>query len=70
MSLLDRVKETSNEAVNDMVDRMKVALETAQANLSAAQERMKRYADKSRWVEAFAVGDEVGLSTRTLHSLE
>ena len=58
MSLLDRVKETSNEAVNDMVDRMKIALETAQANLSAAQERMKWYTDKSRQAETFAVGNE------------
>ena len=70
MSLLGRVQETSNEAVNDMVDRMKVALENARVNLSAAQMHMKTYADKSRRAEAFDVGDEVVLSTRNLHSLE
>ena len=54
------------EAVQVMVDRMKTALEEAQANLTVAQNRAKAYADKSRRSEIFEVGDEVVLSTRNL----
>ena len=55
------------EAVHTMVDRMKMALEEAQANLTVAQSRAKQYADRSRRDETFKVGDEVVLSTRNLH---
>ena len=46
-----------------MVDRIKTALEEAQANLTVAQSRAKSQADRSRRDEKFEVGDEVVLST-------
>ena len=46
-----------------MVDRMKTALEEAQANLTVAQGRAKSQMDRSRCDETFKVGDEVVLST-------
>ena len=52
------------EAVQTMVDRMKTALEEAQANLTVAQSRAKSQVDRSRRDEKFEVGDEVVLSTR------
>ena len=52
------------EAVQTMVDRMKTALEEAQANLTVAQSRAKSQVDRSRRDETFEVGDEVVLSTR------
>ena len=55
------------EAVHIMTDRMKTALEEAQANLSLAQRRARSQANKSRRDEAFKVGDEVVLSTKHLH---
>ena len=54
------------EAVQTMVDRMKTALEEAQANLSVAANRAKAYADASRREEKYEVGDEVVLATRHL----
>ena len=51
------------EAVQTMVDRMKTALEEAQANLTVAQSRAKSQVDCSRHDEIFEVGDEVALST-------
>ena len=51
------------EAVQTMVDRMKTALEEAQANLTVAQSRAKSQVDRSRRDETFEVGDEVVLST-------
>ena len=54
------------EAVQTMVDRMKTALEEAQANLSVAANRAKAYADASRREETYEVGDEVVLATRHL----
>ena len=51
------------EAVQTMVDRMKTALEEAQANLTVAQSRAKSQVDRSRHDETFEVGDEVVLST-------
>ena len=60
-------QETSQVvAVQEMVDRMKTALETAKTNLTAAQTRMKEYADRSRRSETFRRGTEVLLSTRNL----
>ena len=41
------------EAVQTMVDRMKTALEEAQANLSVAANRAKAYADASRREEKY-----------------
>ena len=54
------------EAVQTMVDRMKTALEEAQANLTVAQSRAKSQVDRSRRNETFEVGDEVVLSTRNI----
>ena len=51
------------EAVQTMVDRMKTALEEAQANLTVAQSRAKSQVDRWRRNEKFEVGDEVVLST-------
>ena len=51
------------EIVQMMVDRMKTALEEAQANLTVAQSRAKSQVDRSRHDEKFEVGDEVVLST-------
>ena len=51
------------EAVQTMVDRMKTALEEAQANLTVAQSRAKSQVDRSRRDEKFEVGEEVVLST-------
>ena len=55
------------EAVQTMVDGMKIALEEAQANLSVAANRAKPYADASRREEKYEVGNEVVLTTRHLH---
>ena len=52
------------EAVKTMVDRMKTALEEAQANLTVAQNWAKSQVDCLRRDEKFKVGDEVVLSTR------
>ena len=46
-----------------MVDRMKTALEEAQANLSVTQQRAQAYANKSRRDEQYKVGDEVVVTT-------
>ena len=54
------------EAVQTMVDHMKTALEEAQANLSVTQHRAQNYANKSRGVEKYEVGNEVVLTTRHL----
>ena len=70
MSLLRSSVRTPNQAVNDMVDRMKVTLESAQANIHQAQERMKRAVDRTRRDETFKEGDEVVLSTRNLRGLD
>ena len=47
-----------------MVDRVKTALEEAQANLTIAQNQPKSQVDRLRHDEKFEAGDEVGLSTR------
>ena len=52
------------EAVETMVERMKTALEEAQANLTIAQSWAKSQVDHLRRDENFEVGDEVVLSTR------
>ena len=54
------------EAVQTIVDRMKTALEEAQANLTVTQSRAKSQADRSRRIETFKVGDEVVLSTSNI----
>ena len=54
------------EAVQTMVDRMKTALEEAQANLTIAQSRAKSQVGRSKRDEKFEVGDEVALSTRDI----
>ena len=54
------------EAVQTMVDRMKTALEEAQANLSVADNQAKTYANAVQREEKYDVGDEVGLATRHL----
>ena len=52
------------EAMQTMVDRMKTALEEAQANLIIDQSLDKSEIDRLRHNETFEVGDEVVLSTR------
>jgi hypothetical protein len=54
------------ESVQIMVERMKMALEEAQANLAHAQSRARFQANKSRRDVSFEVGDEVLLATRNL----
>ena len=54
------------EAVQTMVDRMKTALEEAQANLSAAANRANAHADALRRDEKYKVGNEAVLATRHL----
>ena len=49
-----------------MMDRMKTALEEAQANLSVAQHRAQTYANKSRRDEKYKVGNEVVLTIQHL----
>ena len=49
-----------------MVDQMKAALESVKTNLTAAQIRMKEYADRSQRSETFHKGTKVLLSTRNL----
>ena len=51
-------------AVQEMVDQMKAALETTKTNLTAAQTRMKEYADRSRGSKTFHKRTKVLLSTR------
>ena len=46
------------ETVQTMVDRMKTALEEAQANLTVAQSRAKSQVDRSRCDDMLEVGDE------------
>ena len=70
MSLLESSVRTRNQAVNDMADRMKVALVSARENIHKAQERMKRAVDKSRREETFKEDDEVVLWTRHLRNLD
>ena len=55
------------EVVQTMVDRMKTALEEAQANLTVAQSRAKSQVDPSRHHETFEVADEVPLSAHNIH---
>ena len=54
------------EAVQTMVDWMKIALEEGQTNLSVAANWAKAYADVSQREEKYEVGDEVALATRHL----
>ena len=65
-----RSQRTTNPAVNEMVERMKVALESARENIQHAQTRMKRAVDRSRREETFVKGDEVVLSTQHLRNLD
>ena len=54
------------EVVQMIVDRMKTALEEAQANLTIAQSRAKSQVDHLRRNEMFKVGNEVVLSMRNI----
>ena len=54
------------EAMETMVDRMKIALEESQANLSVAANQAKAYANALRHEEKYEVGNEVVLATRHL----
>ena len=51
------------EAVQMIVDQMKIALEEAQANLTITQSWANSQVDCSRYDKKFEVGDEVVLST-------
>ena len=59
--------ESRIEVVQQMVNRMKTALEEAQANLSLAQNWAREYANRSRRDETFEVGQAVVLLTRHLY---
>ena len=65
--ILGGTTSSNLEAMKEMTDRMKTALEEAQANMSHAQRQASTQANKSRRDEAFAIGDEVVLSTRYLN---
>ena len=58
--------KVSNKAVKEALEWMKMALVDAKSNLTTAQQRMKRVADKRRWPEEYKVGNEVVLSTANL----
>ena len=60
--------ESSNEAVKEALEQIKMALADAQTNLQKAQERMKPAVDKRRWSEMYKMGDEVVLATANLCS--
>ena len=65
-SFLQGGESSPVEAVQVMVDRMKMALEEAQANLTVAQNRAREYANRTRRDETSELGQEVVLSTRNL----
>ena len=65
-SFLQEGESSRVEAVQVMVDRMRTALEEAQANLTIAQSRARAYANRTRREETFEVGQEVVLSTRNI----
>ena len=52
--------------VQEMVDQLKMALESAKANLTTAQIRMKEYVDRLRRSKVLCKGTEVLLSIRNL----
>ena len=60
-ALMRGIGSTSVEAVQVMTDRLKTALEEAQANLSLAQSRACIQANKLRRDKIFKVGEEVVL---------
>ena len=49
MSLLESLVRTKNQAVNDMADRMKVVLVSAQENIHRSEERRVGKECRSRW---------------------
>ncbi|HZL04120.1 MAG TPA: hypothetical protein VFE45_01635 [Coriobacteriia bacterium] len=53
-------------AASDFLQRHRYLWDTARANMLRAQADQKRYADRHRRDESFAVGDEVLLSTKDL----
>ena len=57
---------TSNQAVQEAIDRMKEALDDVKLNLVKAQERTKTQVDKTRQEEEWKVCDRVFFSTRHL----
>ena len=69
LSILLYCRDVSSyiEAVQTVLDRMKIALEEAQANLSVAANWAKAHAESSRREETYEVGNEVVLATRHLH---
>ena len=67
-TLMSGTSSATTQTVTETLDRMKEALVDAQTNLTAAQQRMKQQADKSRRSEEFVVGDEVVLTTKHLRN--
>jgi hypothetical protein len=55
--------DSTNDAVETMMNNMRKSLATARDNLIVAQERQKKYADEHRREEIFVVGDRVLLDT-------
>ena len=56
ISLLHEGASSQLEAMQEMVNRMKIALEEAQANLALAQNRACEYSNRSCHTETFEVG--------------
>ena len=61
-------KGSQNEAVKEMLERMKTALAEAQTNLERVQRRMANAVNRSRRSEQYKIGDEVVLSTTNLRN--
>ena len=57
-------------AATDFMERHRYLWDAARANLLRAQADQKKYADRHRREEQFAVGDEVLLSTKDLHLVQ
>ena len=66
--LVGGLSKVSNQAAEEALERMKMALRDAQSNLPMAQERMRCGVDKKRRTENYKVGDEVVLSTTNLRT--
>ena len=64
---LQVIKENKVPAAYKFTSDMRHILQEAKANLEAAQDRMKAYADKHRQEKRYQEGDQVLLSTKNLN---
>ena len=67
-NLLIPLGSTSNQSVQEVICRMKEALDDAKLNLAKAQGKTKHQVDKTRRAEEWKIGDRVYLSTRHLRT--